>query len=85
MREHLPLGQRVEALGMEEFFGEIEVPTETVVEVKNGKRSQVQAKVFPGYILVRMELTAESYSCVRNTPGVTGFVGATDRADRPAP
>jgi transcriptional antiterminator NusG len=45
----------------------------------------VQNKVFPGYILVRMELTAESYSCVRNTPGVTGFVGATDRADRPAP
>ena len=42
-------------------------------------------KVFPGYILVRMELIPESYSCVRNTPGVTGFVGATDRADRPAP
>ena len=49
------------------------------------KRQQVQNKVFPGYILVRMELTPESYSCVRNTPGVTGFVGATDRADRPAP
>jgi len=53
-------------------------------QVKNGKRQQVQNKVFPGYILGRMELTAESYSCVRNTPGVTGFVGATDRAARPA-
>jgi transcriptional antiterminator NusG len=45
----------------------------------------VQNKVFPGYILVRMDLSPESYSCVRNTPGVTGFVGATDRVDRPAP
>ena len=68
-----------------DFIYQVEVPTREEVEVKNGKRSQIQAKVFPGYILVRMELTAESYSCVRNTPGVTGFVGATDRADRPAP
>jgi transcriptional antiterminator NusG len=61
------------------------VPTREEVEVKSGKRVQVQNKVFPGYILVRMDLTPESYSCVRNTPGVTGFVGATDRADNPAP
>src|SRR5690606_2869026 len=61
------------------------VPTRDEIEIKNGKRVQVQSKVFPGYILVRMELTPESYSCVRNTPGVTGFVGATDRADQPAP
>ncbi|MEV4758744.1 transcription termination/antitermination protein NusG [Micromonospora sp. NPDC049559] len=79
------LETRITSLDMEEFIYQVEVPTREEVEVKNGKRSQVQAKVFPGYILVRMELTAESYSCVRNTPGVTGFVGATDRADRPAP
>src|SRR6476620_272200 len=79
------LETRISSLDMEEFIFQVEVPTREEVEVKNGKRQQVQNKVFPGYILVRMELTPESYSCVRNTPGVTGFVGATDRADRPAP
>jgi transcription termination/antitermination protein NusG len=79
------LETRISSLDMEEHIFEVEVPTREEVEVKNGKRIQVQNKVFPGYILVRMELTPESYSCVRNTPGVTGFVGATDRADRPAP
>jgi transcriptional antiterminator NusG len=79
------LETRITSLDMEEFIFQVEVPTREEVEVKNGKRQQVQNKVFPGYILVRMELTPESYSCVRNTPGVTGFVGSTDRADRPAP
>lgn len=79
------LETRITSLDMEEFIYQVEVPTREEVEVKNGKRQQVQNKVFPGYILVRMELTPESYSCVRNTPGVTGFVGSTDRADRPAP
>jgi transcription termination/antitermination protein NusG len=79
------LETRITSLDMEDFIYQVEVPTREEVEVKNGKRQQVQNKVFPGYILVRMELTPESYSCVRNTPGVTGFVGATDRADRPAP
>ncbi len=79
------LETRITSLDMEEFIYQVEVPTREEVEIKNGKRSQIQAKVFPGYILVRMDLTPESYSCVRNTPGVTGFVGATDRADRPAP
>jgi transcription termination/antitermination protein NusG len=79
------LETRISSLDMEEYIYQVEVPTREEVEVKNGKRLQVQNKVFPGYILVRMELTPESYSCVRNTPGVTGFVGATDRADRPAP
>jgi transcriptional antiterminator NusG len=79
------LETRITSLDMEDFIYQVEVPTREEVEVKNGKRLNVQNKVFPGYILVRMELTAESYSCVRNTPGVTGFVGATDRADRPAP
>jgi transcriptional antiterminator NusG len=79
------LETRISSLDMEDYIYQVEVPTREEVEVKGGKRQQVQNKVFPGYILVRMELTAESYSCVRNTPGVTGFVGATDRADRPAP
>jgi len=79
------LETRISSLDMEDYIYQVEVPTREEVEIKNGKRTQVQNKVFPGYILVRMELTPESYSCVRNTPGVTGFVGATDRADRPAP
>ncbi|MGH3715550.1 MAG: transcription termination/antitermination protein NusG [Micromonosporaceae bacterium] len=79
------LESRTTSLDMEDYIFQIEVPTQQVTEVKNGKRQQVEAKVFPGYILVRMDLTPESYSCVRNTPGVTGFVGATDRADRPSP
>jgi transcriptional antiterminator NusG len=79
------LETRITSLDMEEFIFQVEVPTREEVEIKNGKRTPVQNKVFPGYILVRMDLTPESYSCVRNTPGVTGFVGSTDRADRPAP
>jgi transcriptional antiterminator NusG len=79
------LETRISSLDMEDHIFQVEVPTREEIEVKNGKRMQVQSKVFPGYILVRMDLTPESYSCVRNTPGVTGFVGATDRADRPAP
>jgi transcriptional antiterminator NusG len=73
------LETRITSLDMEDFIFQVEVPTREEVEVKNGKRLQVQNKVFPGYILVRMDLTPESYSCVRNTPGVTGFVGATSR------
>jgi transcriptional antiterminator NusG len=57
----------------------VEVPTEEVTEIKNGQRKQVNRKVLPGYILVRMELNDESWGAVRNTPGVTGFVGATSR------
>ena len=55
------------------------MPTEEVTEIKNGQRKQVNRKVLPGYILVRMELNDESWGAVRNTPGVTGFVGATSR------
>ncbi len=73
------LETRIQSLDMEDFIFQVEVPTEEVVEIKNGKRQQVQRKVFPGYILVRMELTDDSWGAVRNTPGVTGFVGATSR------
>ncbi len=79
------LENRITSLNAEDFIFQVEVPTREEAEIKNGKRQLVTNKVFPGYILVRMDLTPESYSCVRNTPGVTGFVGATDRADRPAP
>jgi transcription termination/antitermination protein NusG len=79
------LETRITSLDMEDQIFQVEVPTREEIEVKNGRKMQVQNKVFPGYILVRMDLSPESYSCVRNTPGVTGFVGATDRADRPAP
>ena len=74
------LESRIASLDMEEYIFQIEVPTEEVTEVKNGKRKQVQRKVFPGYILVRMDLNDESWGAVRNTPGVTGFVGATSPA-----
>ena len=73
------LESRIASLDMEDYIFQVEVPTEEVTEVKNGKRMQVQRKVFPGYILVRMDLNDESWGSVRNTPGVTGFVGATSR------
>jgi transcriptional antiterminator NusG len=73
------LETRIQNLDMEEFIYQVEVPTEEVTEIKNGQRKQVQRKVLPGYILVRMELNDASWSAVRNTPGVTGFVGATQR------
>jgi transcriptional antiterminator NusG len=76
------LETRIKSLDMEEYIYQIEVPTEEVTEIKNGQRKQVQRKVYPGYILVRMDLTDGSWSAVRNTPGVTGFVGAT--AQRPS-
>jgi len=73
------LESRTQSLNMEEFIFQIEVPTHEVIEVKGGKRQQVQEKVLPGYILVRMDLTDESWAAVRNTPGVTGFVGLSSR------
>ena len=73
------LESRTQSLNMEEYIFQIEVPTHEVIEVKGGKRQQVQEKVLPGYILVRMDLTDESWAAVRNTPGVTGFVGLSSR------
>ena len=73
------LESRTQSLNMEEYIFQIEVPTHEVIEVKSGKRQQVQEKVLPGYILVRMDLTDESWAAVRNTPGVTGFVGLSSR------
>jgi transcription termination/antitermination protein NusG len=73
------LESRIDSLGMRDFIFQVEVPTEEYVEIKSGQRSAKPKKrmIYPGYILVRMDLTDESWSVVRNTPQVTGFVGAT--------
>jgi transcriptional antiterminator NusG len=66
---------RIESLHMEEFIFQVEVPQEEVTEIKNGKKRKVTRVRIPGYVLVRMTLTDDSWGAVRNTPGVTGFVG----------
>ena len=76
------LVNRIQSLNMEDYIFQIEVPEEEVMEIKNGQRKQVKRNIYPGYVLVRMELTDESWSAVRNTPGVTGFVG---NAHHPSP
>jgi transcriptional antiterminator NusG len=73
VRENLT--QRIEALGMREKFGEIKIPTETLVEMKGGKKREVQRKFFPGYILIEMDMADDAWHLVKNTPKVTGFVG----------
>ena len=69
------LRQRAEALGMGEQFGEVKIPTETVEELKGGKKKVTERKFFPGYILVEMEMSDPAWHVVKNTPKVTGFVG----------
>lgn len=69
------LRQRIQSFGMQEFIFDVLVPTEKQIEIKNGKRKVVERKVFPGYVLVEMNVTDESWYVVRNTPNVTGFVG----------
>ncbi len=73
------LESRIMSLNMEDHIFQIEVPTHQVTEIKSGKKQTVNEKVLPGYILVRMDLTDESWAVVRNTPGVTGFVGLSSR------
>ena len=79
------LHARIQSMDMEHKIYEVVIPMEDVVEFKNGKKQTVQRKVFPGYLLVRCEMDDESWYCIRNTPGVTGFVGQSDRGQRPAP
>ena len=69
------LEQRIETMGMKDQIYDVVVPTEEEIEVKDGKRRTIERRVFPGYILVNMVMTEESWYVVRNTPGVTGFVG----------
>jgi len=73
------LESRITSLNMEDDIFQIEGPTQEVTEIKSGKKTKVNEKVLPGYILVRMDLTDESWAVVRNTPGVTGFVGLSSK------
>ncbi|MDL9936039.1 transcription termination/antitermination protein NusG [Gordonia sp. ABSL1-1] len=73
------LETRVQNLDVGDYIFQVEVPTEEVTEIKNGQPKKVNRKVLPGYILVRMDLNDESWGAVRNTPGVTGFVGMTSK------
>ncbi len=75
--------ERIKRDGMEQHFGQILVPVEEVVEMKGGQKSISERKFFPGYVLVEMEMTDESWHLVKNTPKVTGFVGGT--STRPTP
>jgi transcriptional antiterminator NusG len=70
------LKQRIESMDMEDKIFEVLIPTESKIRIKNGKRRMVREKIFPGYVLVNMVVTDESWYVVRNTPNVTGFVGS---------
>jgi len=69
------LEQRIETMGMKDMIFDVVIPTQEEIEVKEGKRRTVERHIFPGYLLVNLTLTEESWYVVRNTPGVTGFVG----------
>ena len=77
------LAERIPRLGMEEYFGEILVPTEEVVEIKDGQKRKSERKFFPGYVLVQMEMNEDSWHLIKDTPRVMGFIGGT--AAKPAP
>ncbi|MCL6106878.1 MAG: transcription termination/antitermination protein NusG [Actinobacteria bacterium] len=78
----LNLLQRIKSMNQEHSVKEIVVPTEQVVETVKGEKKQVEKRVFPGYVLVNMNMTDDSWALVKNTPGVTGFVGS---ANKPVP
>ena len=77
------LRERIDRAGMEDKFGRILVPTEEVVELKNGKKSVTQRRIFPGYVLVEMEMADDTWHLVKHTSKVTGFIGGA--RNRPAP
>ncbi len=77
------LKERIERAGMQESFGQILVPVEEVVEMRSGQKNISERKFFPGYVLVEMDMTDDSWHLVKNTPKVTGFVGGS--AMRPTP
>jgi transcriptional antiterminator NusG len=79
------LEARIQSMNMEDKIFEIVIPTEEVDEFKNGKKQTVERKVFPGYLLVRCIMDDESWYCVRNTPGITGFVGQSRQGQKPTP
>ena len=77
------LEDRIERAGLGDKFGDILVPTEEVVEIRNGQKRRSERKFFPGYVLVRMEMEDETWHLVKDVPKVLGFIGGT--ADKPAP
>jgi transcriptional antiterminator NusG len=77
------LQEHIARSGLEDYFGEVLVPTEEVVEIKGGQKRKSERKFFPGYVLLQMEMTDETWHLVKNTPRVLGFIGGT--ADKPAP
>ncbi|MGI9212969.1 MAG: transcription termination/antitermination protein NusG, partial [Methylococcaceae bacterium] len=77
------LEERIKRAGLEEFFGEILVPTEEVVEMRSGQQRKSERKFFPGYVLVQMELNDETWHLVKEVPKVLGFIGGT--SDKPLP
>jgi len=77
------LEERIKRFGMEDYFGEILVPTEEVVEMRGGQQRRSERKFFPGYVLVNMEMTDETWHLVKDVPQVLGFIGGTE--DKPAP
>ena len=77
------LKERIEREGMAEYFGQVLVPVEEVVDIKNGRKTISERKFFPGYVLVEMEMTDDSWHLVKSTPRVTGFIGGT--GNRPLP
>ncbi|HEU5140678.1 MAG TPA: transcription termination/antitermination protein NusG [Bacillales bacterium] len=79
------LEKRVESMGMTDKIFRILVPMEEETEMKNGQRKSAMKKVFPGYVLAEMVMTDDSWYVVRNTPGVTGFVGSTGAGSKPTP
>jgi transcriptional antiterminator NusG len=79
------LKNRIDSMEMGDSIYEIIVPMEDVVEFKGGRKQTVQKKVFPGYLLVRCEMDDDTWFCIRNTPGVTGFVGQSHKGQKPTP
>lgn len=77
------LTERVQFMGMEDFFGDILVPTEEVVEIRDGKKRKSERKFYPGYVLVQMDMNDDSWHLVKGTSRVLGFIGGT--ADKPSP
>lgn len=79
------LSERIERAGMQDKFGQILVPTEEVIEVKNGQKTVAERRFFPGYVLVEMEMTDETWHLVKNTNKVTGFIGGKSNKPTPIP
>jgi transcriptional antiterminator NusG len=79
------LKNRIDSMDMADSIYEIVIPMEDVVEFKQGRKQTVQKKVFPGYLLVRCEMDDDTWFCIRNTPGVTGFVGQSHKGQKPTP